>query len=260
MSATRNMFDLDGRTALITGGSRGLGLQMAEALGDFGARLVISARKSDELEKAQAHLQARGIEVDWVAADGGKEESINALIDAALDKLGHVDILVNNAGASWGAAAEDYPVEAWDKVFNLNMRGLFLLSQQIAKRSMIPRKYGRIINITSIAGLRGNPPGAMKTIAYNTSKGALANFTRTLAGEWGAYGITVNALAPGFFPTKMSQGMIENIGEKTLVAMTPLHRLGDDEDLKGATLLFASEAGKHITGQILAVDGGVSAV
>ena len=260
MSAARNLFDLDGRTALITGGSRGLGLQMAEALGDYGARLVISARKSEELEKAQAHLQARGIEVDWVAADGGQAESIGDLADAALDKLGHVDILVNNAGASWGAPAEDYPTEAWDKVFNLNMRGLFLLTQQIGKRSMIPRQRGRIINIASIAGLRGNPPGAMKTIAYNTSKGALVNFTRTLAGEWGPYGITVNALAPGFFPTKMSQGLIARVGEDTLKAFAPLQRFGDDEDLKGATLLFASEAGKHITGQILAVDGGVSAV
>lgn len=260
MNAKRTLFDLDGRTALITGGSRGLGLQMAEALGDYGARLVISARKSAELEKAQAHLKARGIEADWVAADGGKEDSIAMLVDATLEKLGHVDILVNNAGASWGAAAEDYPLEAWDKVFNLNMRGLFLLTQQIGKRSMIARKRGRIINIASIAGLRGNPPGAMKTIAYNTTKGALVNFTRTLAGEWGPYGITVNAVAPGFFPTKMSQGLIDTIGEKSLAAMAPLQRLGDDEDLKGATLLFASDAGKHITGQILAVDGGISAV
>jgi NAD(P)-dependent dehydrogenase (short-subunit alcohol dehydrogenase family) len=260
MSATRKDFDLDGRTALITGGSRGLGLQMAEALGDYGARLVISARKSDELEKAQAHLRARGIEVDWIAADTGKEEEIAKLVNAALEKLGHVDILVNNAGASWGAAAEDYPIEAWDKVFNLNMRGLFLLTQQIGKRSMIPRGHGRVINIASIAGLRGNPPGAMKTIAYNTTKGALVNFTRALAGEWGPYGITVNAIAPGFFPTKMSKGLIDNIGTKALTAMAPLQRLGDDEDLKGATLLFASDAGKHITGQILAVDGGVSAV
>lgn len=260
MSATRKLFDLDGRTALITGGSRGLGLQMAEALGDYGARLVISARKSDELEKAQAHLLARGITVDWVAADGGKEASIGELVDATLAKLGHVDILVNNAGASWGAAAEDYPLEAWDKVFNLNMRGLFVLTQQIARRSMIPRKHGRIINIASIAGLRGNPPGAMKTIAYNTSKGALVNFTRTLAGEWGPYGITVNALAPGFFPTKLSKGLIESMGAETLKSHAPLNRFGDDQDLKGATLLFASDAGKHITGQILAVDGGVSAV
>ncbi len=260
MNTARRLFDLDGRTALITGGSRGLGLQMAEAVGDYGARVLISARKSDELEKAEAHLKARGIEVDWVVADTGKEDSIASLVDAAIARLGHVDILINNAGASWGAAAEDFPLEAWDKVFNLNIRGLFLLTQQIARRSMIPRGSGRIINIASIAGLRGNPLGAMKTIAYNTTKGALVNFTRTLAGEWGPYGITVNAIAPGFFPTRMSKGLIDNIGEETLKGMSPLQRLGDDEDLKGATLLFASDAGKHITGQILAVDGGVSAV
>jgi gluconate 5-dehydrogenase len=195
-----------------------------------------------------------------VAADGSKDADIAALADAAMEKLGQVDILINNAGASWGAPAEDYPVEAWDKVFNLNIRGLFLLTQQIGKRSMIPRKYGRIINIASIAGLRGNPPGAMQTIAYNTSKGALVNFTRTPAGEWGGYGITVNALAPGFFPSKMSSALIKTLGEEVLIGNSPLQRLGDDEDLKGAALLFASDAGKHITGQILAVDGGYSAV
>jgi NAD(P)-dependent dehydrogenase (short-subunit alcohol dehydrogenase family) len=260
MSSARNLFNLDGRTALITGGSKGLGLQIAEALGDFGARLVISARKSDELEKAQSHLKARGIDVDWVTADGSKEKSISALVDAALEKLGHVDILVNNAGASWGAPAEDHPIDAWDKVFNINIRGLFLLTQQIGRRSMIERRKGRIINIASVAGLRGNPRGEMKTIAYNTSKGAVVNFTRTLASEWGRYGITVNALAPGFFPTKLSRGVIENIGADVLIANTPLARLGDEEDLKGATLLLASDAGKHITGQILAVDGGASAV
>ncbi|MEP6907804.1 MAG: SDR family oxidoreductase, partial [Pseudoxanthomonas sp.] len=209
---------------------------------------------------AQAHLKAQGIDADWVVADASKDADITALADAALEKLGQVDILINNAGASWGAPAEDYPAEAWDKVFNLNIRGLFLLTQQIGKRSMIPRKYGRILNIASIAGLRGNPPGAMQTIAYNTSKGALVNFTRTLAGEWGRYGITVNALAPGFFPSKMSNVLIKTLGEEVLIGNSPLQRLGDDEDLKGATLLFASDAGKHITGQILAVDGGYSAV
>ncbi|MET0754620.1 MAG: SDR family oxidoreductase, partial [Pseudoxanthomonas sp.] len=202
--AHRNIFDLTGKTALVTGGSRGLGLQMAEALGSQGARIVLSARKADELEMAQAHLRKLGVDADWVAADGSKDADIVALADAALEKLGHVDILINNAGASWGAPAEDYPAEAWDKVFNLNIRGLFLLTQQLGKRSMIPRQYGRVLNIASIAGLRGNPPGAMQTIAYNTSKGALVNFTRTLAGEWGRHGITVNALAPGFFPSKMS--------------------------------------------------------
>jgi NAD(P)-dependent dehydrogenase (short-subunit alcohol dehydrogenase family) len=256
----KNIFDLTGKTALITGGSRGLGLQMAEALGSYGAKLMLSARKADELQQAQAHLQTSGIDADWAAADGSKDADIAALADAAIEKLGHIDIMINNAGASWGAPAEDHPTEAWDKVFSINIRGLFLLTQQIGKRSMIPRRYGRILNIASIAGLRGNAPGGMQTIAYNTSKGALVNFTRTLAGEWGRYGITVNALAPGFFPSKMSQVLIKTLGEETLIGNSPLQRLGDDEDLKGATLLFASDAGKHITGQILAVDGGWSAV
>jgi gluconate 5-dehydrogenase len=143
---------------------------------------------------------------------------------------------------------------------NLNIRSIFVVSQLVGKRSMIPRKSGRIINIASIAGLAGNPPGTMQTIAYNTSKGALVNFTRTLAGEWGRHGITVNALAPGFFPSKMTKGLLEKLGPDELAKDAPLNRLGDDEDLKGAAVLFASDAGKHITGQILAVDGGVSAV
>ena len=256
----RTLFNLDGRTALITGGSRGLGLQIANALGEFGARVLISARKPDELPDAAAQLSASGINAHWVAADGSKSAAIVGLVDAAMEKLGKIDILVNNAGASWGAPAEDYPLEAWDKVFDLNVRGLFLLSQQVGKRSMIPNGYGRIINVASIAGLRGNPPGPVQTIAYNSSKAAVINLTRALAGEWGRHGITVNALAPGFFPTKMSQGLIDNIGEKAMIGRAPIRRLGDDEDLKGATLLFASDAGKHITGQVLAVDGGYTAV
>ncbi len=260
MSSTPNLFDLTGRNALVTGGSRGLGLQIAEALGDYGARILLSARKQYELEQAQSHLKARGIDADWVIADGSKPESVHALVDAALERMGRVDVLVNNAGTSWGAPAEDHPLEAWDKVFDLNVRGLFLLSQQVAKRSMIPNRYGRIINIASIAGLRGNPPGTMQTIAYNSAKGAVVNFTRTLAGEWGPYGITVNAIAPGFFPSKMTEGIIKQVGENALARGAPLQRIGGDEDLKGAALLFASGAGSHITGQILAVDGGVSAV
>jgi gluconate 5-dehydrogenase len=174
--------------------------------------------------------------------------------------MGPVDILVNNAGASWGAPAEEHPVEAWDKVMNLNVRGYFILSQQIARNSMIPGKRGgRIINIASIAGLNGNPP-EMKTLAYNTSKTAVIGFTHTLAAEWGRYGINVNAICPGFFMTKMAAGLIKSIGEDKMAAAAPLGRLGDDDDLKGLALLFASEAGKHITGQWVAVDGGVSVV
>jgi gluconate 5-dehydrogenase len=260
MVGSKSLFDLGGKTALITGGSRGLGLQIAEALGSHGAKLMLSARKIDELKEAQAHLKGLGITADYIAADGSKEADIERLSDSAIEKLGHVDILVNNAGATWGAPAEDHPLDAWDKVFNLNIRGLFLLTQRIGKRSMIPRKYGRIVNIASIAGIAGNPPGIMKTLAYNTSKGAVVNFTRALAGEWGTYGITVNALAPGFFPSKMTKGLLEQLGVDNVKRDTPLNRLGGDEDLKGAAVLFASDACRHITGQILAVDGGYSAV
>ena len=258
--AARNLFDLAGRTALITGGSRGLGLQIAEALGEMGARLVLSARKAEELEEASAHLKKLNVEASWVAADAAKESDIARVVDESLQRLGHIDILVNNAGATWGAPAEEHPLEAWDKVMNLNVRGVFLLTQAVGKRSMIPRRYGRVVTVASIAGLRGNSLGTMKTLAYNTSKGALVNFTRALAGEWGPYGITVNAIAPGFFPSKMTRGVIAQMGEENMAKSVPLQRLGDGEDLKGAALLFASRAGKHITGQILAVDGGAVAV
>ena len=255
----QQLFDLQGRNALITGGSRGLGLQMAHALGEAGARIMLSSRKADELEKAVADLEAAGIDARWTAADCAVEADIHRLADETLERMGDIDILVNNAGAAWGAPAEDHPLDAWDKVMNLNVRGYFLLSQRVAKKSMIARKQGRIINIASIAGLGGNPP-EMQTIAYNTSKGAVVNFTRALACEWGHYGITVNAICPGFFPSKMTRGTLENLGEEKLAAHAPLKRLGDDEDLKGITLLYASDAGKHITGQWLAVDGGVSVV
>ncbi len=259
---TRNvqqLFDLSGKTALVTGGSRGLGLQMAHALGEAGAKIVLSSRKAGDLEEAAAELQAAGIDARWIAADCANEADIQRLVDETLQRVGDVDILVNNAGASWGAPAEDHPTAAWDKVMNLNVRGYFLLSREIAKRSMIARRSGRIINIASIAGLGGNPQ-EMKTIAYNTSKGAVINFTRALAAEWGVHGINVNAICPGFFKTKMASVLIETIGEEKMAAHAPLRRLGDDEDLKGITLLYASDAGKHITGQWLAVDGGVSAV
>jgi NAD(P)-dependent dehydrogenase (short-subunit alcohol dehydrogenase family) len=253
------LFDLTGRVALVTGGSRGLGLQMAHALGEAGARVVVSARKPEELEGAVAQLKAAGIDAQWIAADCAKEADIHRLASDTLQRTGRIDILVNNAGAAWGAPAEDHPLEAWDKVMNLNVRGYFILSQYVAKHHMIAQRQGSIINIASIAGLGGNPRG-MNTIAYNTSKGAVINFTRALAAEWGPYGIRVNAICPGFFPSKMTKGTLEALGEDAMAAHAPLGRLGDDEDLKGLTLLYASDAGKHITGQWLAVDGGVSII
>ena len=254
----QQLFDLEGKTALVTGGSRGLGLQIAESLGEAGAKILLSSRKAGDLEEAAAHLQAKGIDTRWIAADVSQPEEVQRVASEALQRLGKVDILVNNAGATWGAPAEEHPLEASDKVMNLNIRSIFLMSQAIGKLSMIPRHYGRIINVASIAGLAG-APDTMKFIAYGTSKGAVVNFTRTLAGEWGPYGITVNALAPGFFPSKMTRSTLAQ-GTDAIVGTTPLRRIGDDDDLKGAALLFASQAGKHITGQILAVDGGVSAI
>ena len=259
MTHVHQLFDLRGQTALVTGGSRGLGLQMAHALGEAGARVIVSSRKAADLEAAVAELRAAGIDADWIAADAGDPADIQRLADEALARLGHVDILVNNAGASWGSPAETHPLPAWDKVMNLNVRGYFLLAQALGKACMIPRRSGRIINLASIAGLGGNPAW-MHTIAYNTSKGAVVNFTRALACEWGRHGITVNAIAPGFFPSKMSEVLIETVGADKMAEGAPLRRLGGDDDLKGATLLFASAAGRHITGQILPVDGGVSAL
>jgi gluconate 5-dehydrogenase len=257
--SVRALFDLKGRIALVTGGSRGLGLQVAAGLGEMGARVAITARKADELEAARAQLARERVEALPLACDLSKPEAIEPLVDAVLAKYGQIDILVNNAGATWGAPAEEHPLEAWQKLVNLNLTAAFLACQAVGKKSMIPRRYGRIVNMASIAGLRGNLPDKLRTIAYNTTKGGLVNFTRALAGEWGQYGITVNAIAPGFFPSKMTKGSLERITDQVIEG-TPLRRLGGDEDLKGLAVLLASDASQHITGQIVAVDGGASAV
>jgi len=254
----QQLFDLRGQVALVTGGSRGLGLQMAESLGEAGAKIMLTSRKASDLEEAAADLAARGIDARWVAADASQPEAVQRVVSETLQRLGRIDILVNNAGATWGAPAEDYPLAAWDKVMNLNIRSPFLFAQAVARDWMIPQRRGRIVNIASIAGLGGNMD--VQFVAYGTSKGAMVNFTRTLAAEWGRHGITVNALAPGFFPSKMTAGVLATFGADKLAQAAPLKRLGDDDDLKGAVLLLASAAGKHITGQILAIDGGVSAV
>jgi gluconate 5-dehydrogenase len=257
--SVRSLLDLGGRIALVTGGSRGLGLQVASALGEMGAKVAITSRKADELEAAKAELASQGVEAFPVACDLSQPDAVGPLVDAVLARYGQVDVLVNNAGATWGAPAEDHPLEAWQKLVNLNLTAAFLVCQAVGKRSMIPRRYGRIVNMASIAGLRGNPPEKLRSIAYNTTKGGLVNFTRALAGEWGQYGITVNAIAPGFFPSKMTKATLERIADQ-VIAATPLRRLGGDEDLKGLAVLLASDASRHITGQVIAVDGGASVI
>jgi NAD(P)-dependent dehydrogenase (short-subunit alcohol dehydrogenase family) len=253
------LLSLKGRTALVTGGSRGLGLQMAEALGEMGARLAITARKKDELDAAVSHLRKAGIEAKAYVCDIGRREAIAPLAEQALNELKRIDILVNNAGATWGAPAEDHPLEAWDKLVNLNLTGAFLLTQIVGKRSMIPAKWGRIVNIASIAGLMGQDKRIVRTLAYNTTKGGLVNFTRALAAEWGEHGITVNAICPGFFPSKMTRATLDTAGE-LIRDWTPTKRLGNEEDLKGLVVLLASEASRHITGQAIAVDGGATVI
>ncbi|HEX6267284.1 MAG TPA: SDR family oxidoreductase [Burkholderiales bacterium] len=255
----QQLFDLRGKTALVTGGSRGLGLQMAEALGEMGAKIAITARKKDELEEAVSHLTKSGIGAVSYVCDIGKRDAIGPLVDAVLGRFGKVDILVNNAGATWGAPAEDHPLEAWDKLVNVNLTGAFVLAQLVGKRSMIPAKWGRIINIASIAGLMGQDKRIVQTIAYNATKGGLVNFTRALAAEWGEHGITVNAICPGFFPSKMTKATLGTTGE-LIRDWTPTKRLGNDEDLKGLVVLLASEASRHITGQAIAVDGGATVI
>ncbi len=216
----RQLFELGGRVAVITGGSRGLGLQIAEGLAEMGAKLVITARKADELAQAQAHLEGQGAEVLAVPLDIAKPGAAAALVDAALAHFGRIDILVNNAGATWGARAEEHPPEAWAKVIDLNLNALFALTQEVARRCLLPQSKGRIINV-------------------------------------GGRGITVNGICPGFFSSKMADKIIERSHE-LLTRLTPRGQMGGDEDLKGLAVLLASDASAHINGQNIAVDGGMS--
>ena len=255
----KSLLDLGGKVALVTGGSRGLGLQIAEALGEMGAQVVVTARKKDELDQAVSRLQKLGVEASSYVCDIGKREAIAPVADEILKKLGKVHILVNNAGATWGAPAEEHPLEAWDKLVSVNLSGAFVLTQIIAARSMIPAKWGRIINVASIAGLMGSDPRYASTAAYTATKHAMVGLTRQLAAEWGVHGITVNAICPGFFPSKMTRTTLETAGAM-IREWTPTRRLGGDEDLKGLAVLLASEASRHITGQAIAVDGGATIV
>ncbi|MBZ9751567.1 SDR family oxidoreductase [Deinococcus sp. HMF7604] len=257
--ALKELFDLSGKTALITGGSRGLGLQIAEALGEYGAAVILTARKAHELEEAKAHLEGQGVTAHIAPSDLADLETADALVERLVAEVGPIDILVNNAGATWGAPTTEHPLDAWLKVMNVNVNGTFALTQSVLRRCMVPRSAGRILNVASVAGLQGNDPRMMPTLAYNTSKGAMVNFTRALAAEVAAQGITVNSICPGYFPTKMTRGTLA-YGEAAILEHTPLRRLGGEHDLKGLALLLASDAGAYITGQNIAVDGGITAV
>src|SRR5277367_2313671 len=250
------MFDLTGRVAVITGGSVGLGRQMAEGLAEMGANLVLCARKKERCQQAAEELQKIGVRTLALGCDVKDPASIRAVVQAAHDRFGRIDILINNAGTSWGALTEEMTLEQWNKVIETNLTGTFLFSQAVGK-VMIAQRRGKIINIASVAGLRGSPP-RFSAIGYSASKGGIIIFTKDLACKWGMHNIQVNAIAPGWFPTDMSEKVIER-NKESLLAGIPLGRFGGPQDLKGAAIFLASAASDFVTGHTLVVDGGQSA-
>ncbi|TKI67687.1 glucose 1-dehydrogenase [Lysinibacillus mangiferihumi] len=253
-----DLFSLQGKTAIVTGGGRGLGAQIAQGFAEAGANVVLCSRKVEACEEIASQLAQLGVQTLALACDVTKPEEIAHVVSRTLETFGKIDILVNNSGASWGAPAVDMPYEAWQKVFDVNVNGTFLMTQAVGK-VMLAQKAGKIINIASIAGLGGTLPDFMDTIGYNASKGAVITLTKDLAVKWGPSGVNINAIAPGFFPTKMSNVLIER-GQDYLMGATPLKRLGAENDLKGVALFLAAAASDYVTGEVIVVDGGMSAI
>jgi NAD(P)-dependent dehydrogenase (short-subunit alcohol dehydrogenase family) len=255
--SVRDLFDLSGKVAIVTGGGSGIGRQMAEGLAEAGADLLLCARKAERCEQAAAELEGLGVRALGLGCDVRNPDQIQAVVSRAVDELGSVDVLVNNAGTVWGATPEDMPLEGWQKVVDVNLTGAFLFAQA-AGRVMIERGGGAIVNIASVAGLHGAPPEFVNTVVYHATKGGVIAFTRDLAWKWAQHGIRVNAIAPGWFPSDMSKFVLDLQGEE-LVRRVPLRRFGGPEDLKGAVVFLASPASAYVTGHTLVVDGGQSA-
>ena len=255
----QELFDLTGKVAIVTGGGSGLGLQMAEALAESGAGLVLCARRADRCEQAAKELtEATGVRALGLGCDLRDPESIEAVVRRAVDELGRVDILVNNAGTSWGAPPEDVPLAGWQKVMEVNLTGAFLFAQSVGRVLIEQGDGGKIVNIASVAAFRGAPQAAMNAIPYNASKGGLVALTIDLAVKWAPHGINVNAIAPGWFPTELSGSTLDAAGDR-LRGRIPLGRYGGTDDLKGAVVFLASAASDYVTGTTLVVDGGQSA-
>jgi len=255
---TLDLFRLDGKTALVTGSGRGLGRYMAVALSEAGANVVLCSRKKEPLEEVRREIEAQGGRALAMAGDVTVPEDVEGIVAAAGEVFGGVDILINNSGATWGAPAAEMPLEKFDDVVRVNVRGTFLMSQTVGRRMIEGGTKGTIVNISSVAGLVGGNPEYMQTVGYNSSKGAIISMTRDLATSWAPHGITVNAIAPGWFPTRMSGALIEKFEEQMLAGI-PLKRFGNPEDLKGVVVFLASPAAAYITGQTLVVDGGATA-
>ena len=253
----QELFSLEGRVAVVTGGSRGLGLEIAYGLGEAGASVVVTARRREWLGPAKDELRAAGIDAEALACDVADLAQVDALAEAVFQRHQQVDVLVNAAGISWGAPAVEMPLDRWRSVLDVNATGTFLCCQAFG-RPMLERGAGRIVNVASIAGLIGQDPDMMDAVGYTASKGAVVALTRDLAVKWARHGVAVNAVAPGFFPTRMMKGLIEQ-GADRLAASSPMQRIGRPGELKGVVLFLASDASSYVTGQILAVDGGMTA-
>lgn len=252
-----DLFRLKDKVAVITGGGRGLGQQIAEAYVEAGAKVVLCSRRVENCKQVKEQLEAKGGEALALQLDVTNPDSVADVVQKALDHFGKIDILVNNSGASWGAPALEMPYEAWQKVVQTNLTGSFLMSQA-AGRFMKEHGGGKILNIASVAGLRGSEPEGLDAVGYSASKGGIIALTRDLAVKWARHNIYVNAIAPGFFLTKMTKDVLAYGGDR-IVKSTPLHRIGGERDLQGAALYFASAASDYVTGQVLAVDGGSTA-
>jgi NAD(P)-dependent dehydrogenase (short-subunit alcohol dehydrogenase family) len=252
-----NPFDLTGKTAIVTGGGKGIGFQMAEGLAEAGANVVLCARQAERCEQAAAELERLGVRALGLGCDVRDPEQVQAVVARTVGDFGAVDILVNNAGTVWGAPPEDMPLEGWQKVVDVNLTGVFLFSQA-AGRAMIDGSGGTIVNIASVAGLHGSPPEITNTVVYHATKGGVIAFTRDLAYKWARNGIRVNAIAPGWFPSDMANFVLDRMGEE-LKQHIPLGRFGGSSDLKGPVVFLASDASAYVTGHTLVVDGGQSA-
>jgi NAD(P)-dependent dehydrogenase (short-subunit alcohol dehydrogenase family) len=247
-------FDFKGEVVVVTGGSRGLGLEIAHAFGRAGAKVIITARREQWLKEAETFLSEQGIAVDALICDVADTASVEQLVQQALQKNNKIDVLINNAGLTWGSPAETMPLERWQQVIDANITGTFLMSQAVG-RHMLERKKGAIVNVASIAGLGG---GQLNTVGYNSSKAAVINMTRALAVEWAVRGIRVNAIAPGMFRTRMTEAILER-AESLVAGSTPIGRIGQPGELAPTVLFLASEGASYITGQVVPIDGGKSA-
>jgi gluconate 5-dehydrogenase len=252
-----DLFDLSGKVALVTGGSRGLGLEIATGLAAAGARVTITARREAWLRAADEALRAVGPAPVVLQCDVSDPAQVESSVVATLEAYGRIDILVNNAGITWAAPSEEMPLEKFRAVMEVNATGVFLMSQRVG-REMIRAGAGRIINIASVAGLVGSSPAVLDAIGYSASKGAVISLTRDLAVKWAPHGITVNAIAPGYFPTRMTEGVFAK-SLSQIEAEIPMGRVGRPGELKGVAIFLASRASDYITGQVLAVDGGYTA-